>query len=111
MSSSREAKVLTRSLAKNKGKLVEPLIAEVQSLSEEIHVTELEAEILREAEINTPTVIVKKRRRLVLSDSSSSSSHHSILVPQMEVTSSRRPSKKKDKTLLFIIPELHIHVL
>ena len=81
VSSIREARFLTRSSAKNKGKLVEPLIAEVQSLSEEIHVTESEAEILREARINTLTVIVKKRRSLVLSDSSSSSSHHSIPAP------------------------------
>ena len=72
MSSNREAKVLTRFLAKNKGKSVELLVAEVQTLSEEIHVTESKAKILREAEINTPTVIVNKRIRLVLSDSSSS---------------------------------------
>ena len=97
MSSSREAKVLTRSSAKNKGKSIEPLVAETQTSSEEIHVTESKAEILREVEINTPIVIVKKRWRLVLSDSSSSSSHHSIPAPQKEVTSSRRPAKKKDK--------------
>ena len=53
--------------------------------------------ILREVEINTPTMIVKKWRRLVLSDSSSSSSHHSIPTPQKEVSSSRSPTKKKDK--------------
>ena len=97
MSSSREARVLARSSAKNKGKSVEPPIAEAQASSEEIHVTESEVEILREAEINTPTVIVKKRRRLVLSSSSSSSSHHSIPAPEKEVSSSRRPARKKDK--------------
>ena len=95
MSSSREARVLTRSSAKNKGESIEPPTTETQSSSEDIHVTESEAEILREVEINTPTVIVKKRRRLVLPASSSSSSHHSTPVPQEEVTSSRKLAKKK----------------
>ena len=49
------------SSAKNKGKSIESPVAEAKSSSEEIHVTESEAEILREPEINTPTVIVKKR--------------------------------------------------
>ena len=97
VSSRREARVLTRSSAKNKGKSIESPIAEAQSSLEEIHVTGSEAEILRKAKINTSTMIVKKRRRLVPSDSSSSSSHHSIPAPQMEITSSRRLAKKKDK--------------
>ena len=97
MSSSREARVLTKSSAKNKGKSIEPPISEAQSSSEEIHVTESEAEILREVEISPPTMIVKKKRGLVLSDSSSSSSHHSILAPREEVTSFRKPAKKKEK--------------
>ena len=79
--SSREARVLTRSSAKNKGKSIEPPIVEAQSSSEEIHVTESEEEILREVEINTPTVIVKKRKILVLSASFSSCSHHSTPIP------------------------------
>jgi hypothetical protein len=97
--SSREARVLTRSLAKNKGISIEPPTTEAQSSSEEIHVTESEPKILREAEINTPTVIVKKKRRLLLPASSSSSSHHSTPVPQEEVTSSRKPTKRKEKDL------------
>ena len=97
MSSNREARVLAWSSAKNKSKPVEPPVAEAQTSSKEIHVTESKAEILREDEINTPTIIVKKRRRLVLSDSSSSSSHHSTPAPQKEVSSSRRPARKKDK--------------
>lgn len=99
MSSSREARVLTRSSTKNKGKSTEPTVAEAQSSSKDIHVTESEAKILREAEINTPTMIVKKRRRLVLPASSSSSSHHSTPIPQEEVSSSRKPTKRKEKYL------------
>ena len=72
MSISREAKVLTRSLAREKEKIVE-----LRSPSPEIHVTESEAEVLREAEISTPIVVVKKKRKLVLPTSSSSSSHRS----------------------------------
>jgi hypothetical protein len=98
------------SSAKNKSKPVEPPIAEAQSSSEEIHVTESEVEILREAKINTPNVIVKKRRRLVLSDSFSSSSHHSTPAPQKEVSSSRRPARKKDKeSLVYYIRTPHTH--
>lgn len=99
MSSSREARVLTRSLARNKGKSIEPPTAEAQTPSEEIHVTKFEAKILREARISTPAIIVKKKRRLVLLASSSSTSHHSTLVPQEEVTSSRKPAKRKEKDL------------
>ena len=89
--------VLTRFSAKNKSRPVKPLETEVQSLSEEIHVTESKVDILREAKIITPNVIVKKRRRFVLSYSSSSSSDHSTPTPQKEVSSSRRPVRKKDK--------------
>ena len=77
MSINREARVLTRSLAKEKEKLVEPPIVELKPPSPEIHVTESEAEILKEAEISIPAVVVKKKRKLVLPPSSSSSSHHS----------------------------------
>jgi len=94
---SRETGVLARFVAKNISKLFKPPKDDVQSSSDEIHVTELEAEILREAEITTPSIIVKKRRRLVLSDSSSSSSGHSTPTPQKEVSSYRRPVRKKDK--------------
>ena len=100
MSSSREARVLTRSSAKSKGKSIESLVAE--SSSEEIHMTESEAEILREVEINTPPVIVKKRRRLVLPTSSSSSSHHSTRVPG-------NLQKRKKNTSLSITLELLTH--
>jgi hypothetical protein len=100
VSSSREATVLTRSSARNKGKSIEPPTTEAQSPSEEIHVTECEEEILRELEISTPAIIVKKKRRLVLPDSSSSSSHHSTPIPQEEVTSSRKIAKRKEKDLL-----------
>ena len=57
VSSSRETRVLTRSSTKNKGKSIEPSIAKSQSPSEEIHVTEFEAKILREAKISTPYFI------------------------------------------------------
>ena len=76
MSTSREARVLNRSLAKGKGKLVEPPTVEVRSPSAGIHVTESEAEVLKEVEISTHVVVVKKKRKLVLPTSSSSSSHH-----------------------------------
>lgn len=62
MSISREVRVLTRSLAKEKKKLVEPPIVELRSPSPEIHVTESEEEVLKEAEINIPIVVVKKRK-------------------------------------------------
>ena len=77
MSSSREARVLTRSSSKGKGKLIEPPTVELMSPSTEIHVTESEEEVLKEAEVSTPAVVVKKKRKLVLLASSSSSSHHS----------------------------------
>lgn len=77
MSTSREARVLTRSLAKGKGKSVEPPTIELRSSSTEIHVTESKAEVLKEAKIITLVVVVKKKRKLVLPTSSSSSSHHS----------------------------------
>ena len=73
MSINREVRVLTRSLAKEKGKLVEPPIVELRSPSLEIHVTESEAEVLKEAEISIPAIVVKKKRKLVLPASSSSS--------------------------------------
>ena len=78
---SRETRVLTRFAATNKSKLVRPPEDDVQSSSDEIHVIESKAEILREAEIITPSVIVKNTRRLVLSDSSSSSSDDSTPTP------------------------------
>ena len=78
---SRETGVLTRFAAKNKSELVKPLEVEVQSSSDEIHVTESKANILREDGIIIPSVIVKKRRRLVFCDSSSSSSGHSTPTP------------------------------
>jgi len=77
MSINREARVLTRSLAKEKEKLVEPPTVELRSPSPKIHVTESEVEVLKEAKISTPIVVVKKKRKLVLPASSSSSSHHS----------------------------------
>ena len=99
MSTSREARVLTRSLAKGKGKLVEPPIVEVRSPSTEIHVTESEVEVLKEAGISTRDVVVKKKRKLMLPASSSSSSHHSASTLQEEVTSSRKPVKEKEENL------------
>ena len=80
MSTNKEARVLTRSLAKEKGKLVEPPTVEVRSPSAKIHVTKSEAEVLKEVEVSTPAVVVKKKRKLVLPASSSSSSHHSAPV-------------------------------
>lgn len=99
MSASREARVLTRSLAKEKGKLVEPPTVELRSPSPKIHVTESEVEVLKEAEVSTPAIVVKKKRKLVLPSSSSSSSHHSASTLQEEVTSSRKLAKKKEEDL------------
>ena len=99
MSTSREARVLTRSLAKGKGKLGEPPTIELRSPSVEIHETESKVEVLKEAEVSTLALVIRKRRKLVHSTSSSSSSHHSALVLQEEVTSSRKPTKKKEESL------------
>ena len=78
---SRETGVLTRFVVRNISTLVKPPEDDVQSSSDEIHVIESEAEILREVDIITPSIIFKKRRRLVLFDSSSSSSGHSTPTP------------------------------
>ena len=61
--------------------------------------TEYEAEILKEVETSTPTVVVKKKRMLVLPSSLSSSYHLFALALQEEVTSSRKPAKKKEENL------------
>lgn len=98
-SSAREARVLTRSLAKEKEKLIEPPIAELRSPSQEIHVTESEVELLKEVEIDMPVIVVKKERKLVLPASSSSSFHHSAPTHHGEVTSSRKPADKKGEDL------------
>ena len=97
---SKEARVLTKSSAMNKGKSIEPPTAEVQSPSEEIHVTEFEVEVLKEEKVSTLVVVVKKKRKLVLPASSSSSSHHSAPILQEDVNSSRKPAKGKDENLL-----------
>ena len=102
--------VLTKSSAKNKSKPIESLVVEAQTSSKEIHVIESEAEILREDEINNPTIIVKKRRRLVLSGYSSSSSHHFTPAPQKKVSSFRRPTRKKDKEPhVYYVKTRHTH--
>jgi hypothetical protein len=98
-SSAREARVLTRSLAKEKKKLIEPPTAELRPPSPEIHVTESEAELLKEAEIDIPVTFFKKKRKLVLPSSSSSFSHHSAPTHHGEVTSSRQPPDKKGEDL------------
>ena len=77
MSTNREARVLTRSLAKGKEKLIQPPTVELRSPSAKIHVTKSEAEVLTEAEVSAPVVVVNKKRKLMLPASSSSSSHHS----------------------------------
>ena len=107
MSTSREARVLTRSLAKGKGKLIEPPTVEVKSPSEEIHVTESEAEVLKEAEVNTHVVVVRKKRKLLLPASSSFSSHHSTPVLQEEVTVPGSLQRERRKTSMFIMLEHH----
>lgn len=100
MSSNREARVLTRSSAKDKGKLIEPPTVELKSPSEEIHVTESKGEVLKEVEVSTPIVVVRKKRKLVLHASISSFSHHSAPILQEEVTSSKKPTKRKEEDLL-----------
>ena len=72
---------------------------ELRSPSPKIHVTEYEAEILKEVEINIPIVVVKKKRKLVILASSFSSSHHSASTLQEKVASSRKPAKKKEEDL------------
>ena len=99
MSVSREARVLTRSLAKEKEKLVESPTVESKSPSPKIHVTESEAKVLKEVEISIPIVIVKKKRKLVLPASSSSSSHRSASAHHGEVTNSRNPANKTGEDL------------
>ena len=99
MAISRQARVLTRSLAKEKEKLVKSSIVEPRSPSPEIHVTESEAEILKEVEISIHIVIVKKKRKLVLPSSSSSPSHHSASTHHVEVTSSKKNASKKGEDL------------
>ena len=61
VSSSREARVLTRSLAKDKGKLIEPPTVELKSPFEEIHVTKFEAEVLKEVEVSTLMWLSRKK--------------------------------------------------
>lgn len=99
MSIGREARVLTRSLAKEKEKLVESPTVEVRSPSPKIHVTKSEVDILKEAEICIPVVVVKKKRKLVHPTSSSSSSHHFASALHGEVTSSKKPACKKGEDL------------
>ena len=99
MSSSREARVLTRSSAKDKGKLIENPTGELMSPSTEIHLAESEVEVLKEKEVSTPTMVIKKKIKLVLPASSSSSSHHSAPVLQEEVTNSKKLANRKEENL------------
>ena len=109
-SSAREAMVLTRSLAKEKEKLIESPIAEPIPPSLEIHVTESEAELLKEVELDVPVIVVQKKRKLILPASSSSSSHRSASTHHGEATSSRQPANKKGENLPIHYPKTpHTH--
>ena len=57
-SSAREARVLTRSLAKEKEKLIESPTTEPRQPSPEIHVTESKAKLLKEVELDVPVTII-----------------------------------------------------
>ena len=104
---SREARVLTRYIAKENGKLVEPPIVELKSPSPEIHVTEFEVEVLKEAEVSTPIVVVKKKRKLMLLASSSSSLIilHQLFRKRLPVLGSLQ--RKKRNISLFTMQEHH----
>ena len=54
----REVRVLTRSLAKDKEKLIESPTTKPRLPSLEIHVTESEVEILKEVELDVPITVV-----------------------------------------------------
>ena len=72
--------------------------------SQEIHVTESEAEILKEIDLDVPVTIIQKKRKLILPTSSSSSSHCSMPSHHEEATSSRQPTDKKGKNLPIYYP-------
>ena len=57
-SSTREAKVLTRSQAKGKEKLIESPTIEPRLPSQEIHVTESEVELLKEIELDVLVIVI-----------------------------------------------------
>ena len=71
----KEVRVLTRSLAKDKEKLIESPTTKPRLPSPEIHVTESEVELLKEVELDVPVTVVQKKRKLIFPTSSSSSSH------------------------------------
>ena len=109
-SSAMEARVLTRSLAKEKEKLIESPTVEPRPPSPEIHVTEFEVELLKEVEIDVPITVVQKKGKLILPASSSSSSHHFASTHHGEATSSRQPVDKKGKNIpIFYARTPHTH--
>ena len=77
---SRETGVLNRFTAKNRSNLIESPKAEVQSSSDEIHVTESEAEILRDPQHIVATGSVDDIIRLYKFDNFGSSSLPSVFV-------------------------------
>jgi len=98
-------RVLTRSLAKDKKKLIESPAAKPKLPSLEIHVTEYEAELLKEVELDVSVTVVQKKRKLILPTSSSSSSHCSAPTHHGEATSSRKPADKKGENLPIYYPK------
>ena len=70
----------------------------------EIHVTESEAELLKEIELDVPVTVIWKNRKLILPTSSSSSSHCSAPPHHEEATSSRQPPSKKRKNIPIYYP-------
>ena len=72
--------------------------------SQEIHVTESEAELLKEMDLDVPVTIIHKKRKLILPTSASSSSHCSVPSHHEEATSYRQPTGKKGKNIPIYYP-------
>ena len=103
-SSTREARVLTKSQAKDKEKLIKSPIVEPRLPSQEIHVTESDAELLKEIELDVPITFIQKKRKLILPTSSCSSFHCSTPPHHEEATSSKQPTDGKEKNLPIYYP-------
>lgn len=109
-SSNREPRVLTRSQAKGKDKLINSPTIEPRVPPQEIHATESEVELLKEIELDVLVTVIQKKRKLILPTSSSSSSHCSAPPHHEEATSSRKPTDKKGKNIPIYYPRTpHTH--
>ena len=84
--------------------MIDSPIVEPRELSQEIHVIESKAELLKEIDLDVPVTIIHKKRKLILPTSSSSSSHCFAPPHHEEATSSRQPADKKGKNLPIYYP-------